>query len=96
MNSTPAANDGPTSVLAAAAADWLSAIARALPQEKLEILHRRSSDPASEVSVRVEFKSKAFVLEVSDATRRMELVRIKVDGLGSADGFGHSGEGTLQ
>ncbi len=96
MNSTPAANDGPTSVLAAAAADWLSTIARALPQGRLEFLHRSLSDPASEISVRVEFKNKAFVLEVSEATRRMELVRIKVDGLGTADGFGHSGEGTMQ
>ncbi len=96
MNSTPAANDGPTSVLAAAAADWLSAVVRALPPERLEILQRNLSDPASEISVRVEFKNKAFVLEVSDATRRMELVRIKVDGLGPADGFGHRGEGTMQ
>ncbi len=83
MTSTPTANDGPTSVLAAAAADWLSAIARALPQEKLELLHRSLSDPASEISVRVEFKNKAFVLEVSDATRRTELVRVRVDGLGT-------------
>ena len=90
MNSTPAADDSPTSALAAAAADWLSAIARALPQEKLEILHQRSSDPASEVSVRVEFKSKAFVLEVSDATGKTELVRIRVVDLG------HSGKGTIQ
>ncbi len=90
MNSTPAADDGPTSALAAAAADWLSAIARALPQEKLEILHRRSSDPASEVSVRVEFKSKAVVLEVSDATGKTELVRMRVVDLG------HSDERTIQ
>ncbi len=74
----------------AAAAAWLSAIARALPQEKLEILHQRMSDPASEISVRVAFKSKAFILEVSDAAQRIELVRIRVDDLG------HSGEGTLQ
>ena len=90
MTSTPAADDGPTSVLAAAASDWLKAIVRALPQERLEILHRSLSDPTSEISVRVEFKNKAFVLEVSDATRRVELVRIRVDGLG------HSGEGTIQ
>ena len=96
MTSTPAANDSPTSVLAAAAADWLSAIVRALPPERLEILQRSLSDPASEISVRVEFKNKAFVLELSDATRRVELVRIKVDGLETVDGFGHRGEGTMQ
>ncbi len=90
MTSTPAADDGPTSILAAAASDWLKAIVRSLPQEKLEILQRSLSDPASDISVRVEFKNKAFVLEVSDATRRVELVRIKVDNLK------HSGQGTIQ
>ena len=96
MTSTPAANDGPTSILAAAASDWLKAIVRALPQERLAILHRSLSDPASEISVRVEFKSKAVILEVSDGTQATELVRIDIGSLPPAGHVEDDGEGTDQ
>ncbi len=68
MSSTPATHHDLIIALATAAGEWLSAFERTLPEEKAEILRRGVSDPASEISVRVEFKSKAVILEVSDGT----------------------------
>ena len=82
--------------LATAAGEWLSAFERVLPQEKAEILHRGVSDPGSEISVRVEFKSKAVILEVSDGTQTTELIRIDIGNLPPAGDVEDGGEGTDQ
>ena len=81
MSSTPASNHDLIIALATAAGEWLSAFERGLPEEKLEILQRGVRDQGSEISVRIEFKSKAIVLEVSDGTKTMELVRVDVGSL---------------
>jgi hypothetical protein len=54
------------------------------------------SDPASEISVRVEFKSKAAILEVSDGTQTTELVRIDIGNLPPAGHVEDDSEGTDQ
>ena len=94
MSSTPATNDDLTFALATAAGAWLTAIERALPDEKDAILRRGASNPASEISIRVEFKSKVVILEVSDGTTTTELVRVDIDSLQPADDIQDSGEGT--
>ena len=81
MSSTPASNHDLIIALATAGGEWLSAFERGLPEGKLKILQRGVSDPASEISVRIEFKSKAIVLEVSDGTKTTELVRVDVGSL---------------
>ncbi len=94
MSSTPATNHDLIIALATAAGEWLAAFERGLPEEKAEILRRGVSDPASEISVRVEFKSKAVILEVSDGTRTTELVRIDIGSLPPAGNIEGGGEGT--
>jgi hypothetical protein len=96
MSSTPAANHDLIIALATAAGEWLSAFERVLPEEKAEILRRGVSDPASEISVRVEFKSKAVILEVSDGTQTTELVRIDIGNLPPSGHVEDGGEGTDQ
>ncbi len=81
MSSTPASNHDLIIALATAAGQWLSAFERGLPEGKAEILRRGMSDPASEISVRVEFKNKAIILEVSTGTKTTELVRVDVGSL---------------
>ncbi len=84
MSSTPlnpATNQDLIIALATVAGQWLSAFERGLPEEKLEILQRGVSDPASEISVRIEFKSKAIILEVRDGIKTIELLRVDVGSL---------------
>ncbi len=81
MSSTPASNHDLIIALATAAGQWLSAFERGLPEGKAEILRQGMSDPASEISVRVEFKNKAIILEVSNGTKTTELVRVDVGSL---------------
>ncbi len=96
MSSTPATNHDLIIALATAAGEWLSAFERALPEGKAEILQQGVRDPASEVSVRVEFKSKAVILEVSDGTRTTELVRIDIGSLPPAGYVEDHSRGTDQ
>ncbi len=96
MSSTPVSNHDLIIALATAAGEWLSAFERGLPEGKLNILQRGVSDPASEISVRVEFKSKAIILEVRDGTKTMELVRVDVGSLPPASYVEDGGEGTDQ
>ena len=96
MSSTPATHHDLIIALATAAGEWLSAFERGLPEEKAEILRRGVSDPASEISVRVEFKSKAVILEVSDGTQATELVRIDIGSLPPAGHVEDDDEGTDQ
>lgn len=96
MSSTPATNHDLIIALATAAGEWLSAFERALPEGKAEILRRGMSDPASEISVRVEFKKKAIILEVSDGTEATELLRVDVGSLPPSGHVEDGGEGTDQ
>ena len=96
MSSTPPTNHDLIIALATAAGEWLSAFERTLPEEKAEILRRGVSDPASEISVRVEFKSKAVILEVSDGTQATELVRIDIGSLPPAGDVEDDSERTDQ
>lgn len=96
MSSTLTANHDLIIALATAAGEWLSAFERGLPEGKAEILRRGVSDPASEVSVRVEFKRKAIILEVSDGTKTTELVRVDIGSLPPAGDVEDGGEGTDQ
>ena len=81
MSSTPASNHDLIIALATAAGEWLSAFERG---------------PASEISVRVEFKSKAIILEVSDGTKTTELVRVDVGSLPPSGHVEDGGEGMNQ
>ena len=92
MSSTPATNHDLIIALATAAGEWLSAFERTLPEGKAEILQRGVSDPTSEISVRVEFKRKAVILEVSDGTKTTELVRIDIGSLPPAGHVEDDGE----
>ena len=94
MSSTPASNHDLIIALATAAGEWLAAFERALPEGKADILQRGVRDPASEISVRVEFKSKAVILEVSDGTKLTELLRIDIGSLPPAGAIEDGGEGT--
>lgn len=96
MSSTPASNHDLIIALATAAGEWLSAFERGLPEAKARILQRAVSDPASEVSVRIEFKSKAIILEVSDRTKTTELVRVDVGSLPPSGHVEDGGEGLNQ
>ncbi len=96
MSSTPATHHDLIIALATAAGEWLSAFERTLPEERAEILRRGVSDPAWEISVRVEFKSKAVILEVSDRTQATELVRIDIGSLPPAVHVDDDSEGTDQ
>ncbi len=96
MSSTPASNHDLIIALATAAGEWLSAFERGLPEGKLEILQRGVSDPASEISVRVEFKSKSVILEVSDGTQATELVRVDIGNLPPAGHVEDDSKGTDQ
>ncbi len=96
MSSIPATNHDLIIALATAAGEWLSAFERTLPEEKAEILRRGVSDPASEISVRVEFKSKAVILEVSDGTQTTELVRVDIGNLPPSGDVEDDSEGTDQ
>ncbi len=96
MSSTPASNHDLIIALATAAGEWLSAFERGLPEGKLEILQRGVSDPASEISVRIEFKSKAIILEVWDGIKTIELLRVDVGSLPPSGDVEDGGEGMDQ
>ena len=90
MDDTPSESEDATDALCLAAANWLSAVSHQLPQDRLDsLLH----DAHLEVSAPVMFRAGAVVLEVSDGTRKTELVRFDVPALRPHDGFGHQGEG---
>ena len=83
----PVTND-PSDNLCFAASEWLNTVANALSHEGLELLHRGLMSPDLEVSIRIQLRAGALVLEVSDGLRRTDIACVDVAPAQPDDGMG--------